>query len=199
MVRVEVITDDAGLARGFVVEIEQTVANRTALNKVLGNRLVDDLQDHFRQRDTEPNKRGWPKSHFWADVAQATQLLRADDDEAVVTIADQRFPIHLYGGTVRPREKKALTIPLHPMAKGKFVRTLEDETGLEIFRPKKKGGQPANILAAIIGDRLVPLYALVTSATIPRDPRALPPLDELASGLAQEARAYLDRQLSKSA
>ena len=55
---------------------------------------------------------------------------------------------------ILPRWRQHLTIPLHPMAKGKKA---EDIDGL--FRPRNK-----NILAKVIDGQLVPIFALVKRA-----------------------------------
>ena len=55
---------------------------------------------------------------------------------------------------ILPRWRQHLTIPLHPMAKGKKA---EDIDGL--FIPKDK-----HILAKVIDGQLVPIFALVKRA-----------------------------------
>lgn len=184
MSAVKVKVEVSGNAVEIVTEIGASVANRRGLNAALGDALESLLIDHF-------SAKGGRK--FWGEIAAATAMddSTLTDDGVTVVVAERRFNLHLYGGTVRPVEKKALTIPLHPMAEGKFVRELERERGLDIFRPNKKGGGKMNILAAVVGGQLVALYALAKSATIKRDPQALPPDSEISAALSAAARDYI--------
>ena len=174
------------------------VRNRRGLNAALGARLEELLFEHFRAKNARGNKRGWPRSNFWLDVARSTQLLKVDEEGAVVQVGDSRFPIHVYGKKgLKPKQAPVLTIPLHPMAKGKFVKDLRAE-GVEIFQPKKKGGGGlANILATKVSGVMVPLYALKDSVDIPKDPDALPRDAEIEDALAEEVNDYLDREIAK--
>lgn len=71
---------------------------------------------------------------------------------------------------ITPKKAKALTIPLSKIAFGKRVKDLR-ASGWNIFRPVGK-----NVLMGTKTARSKPvvLYALVKSATIPRDARLLP-------------------------
>ena len=173
-----------------VAALSDMVTNRRGLHAALGSRLEDILVGHFRSR---------PGEGFWKEVAAATALEEITETSATVVVADRRANVHIYGGTIRPVEKKALTIPVHPMARGKFARELEREQGLELFRPNKKGGGRHDILAANIGGRLVPLYALKKKAVIPRDPQALPPAGDVEAELLEEAKDFLAREVERRA
>lgn len=197
MIRVEVVKDETGAAIGFVVNLERMVENRRGLNAALGARLTDELQDHFRARNLEPNKRGWKKSGFWGEIAESTQLEEVTEDGASVVVADHRLGIHVRGGTIQPVNADNLTIPIHPMAKGRYVRTLEREENLDIFTIPRAGGLPTNVLAAIIGGELVALYVLVPDVHIPQDPRALPGDEALMNALAEEAEDYVSREIRR--
>src|SRR5688572_23363316 len=89
-------------ARSVLVEISGPLENRRELNEVLAHRLADELRDHFRTKNAEPNKKGWSKTNFWSQVAAATAVGEITDESATVSVADQRYNIHLYGGTIRP-------------------------------------------------------------------------------------------------
>ncbi|MEK9752258.1 MAG: hypothetical protein VW338_03475 [Rhodospirillaceae bacterium] len=74
------------------------------------------LVDHFKDRQAEGNKQGWPSQGFWygvtGSVANATAVSSVTKTTATVSIADARFALRLFGGTITPKRKKALTIPL---------------------------------------------------------------------------------------
>lgn len=55
---------------------------------------------------------------------------------------------------ILPRWRQHLTIPLHPMAKGKKAKDIDG-----LFIPKDK-----HILAKVIDGQLVPIFALVKRA-----------------------------------
>lgn len=93
------------------------IKNTRPLMAALGKQLEVDLRKHFRERDAQPNARGWPKKHFWRkEVSTNTALTEVADTRAVVTIASPAFVHKVYGGTVTPKRGKALTIPLSPEA-----------------------------------------------------------------------------------
>lgn len=117
MIRVEINTDEQGL-RSFLVRLDRVIRDRRALNAAVGQRITDELISHFRAKNATPNKLGGARTNFWAEIADATQLTGVTPDGATIAIADQRIPLHIHGGTVRPREKKALTIPLAQRQRG---------------------------------------------------------------------------------
>ena len=88
---------------------------------------------------------------------------------------------------ITPKRAGALTIPLHRVAYGKRVADLRD-TGHVLFRPKGK-----NILAEKSGTgRLRPLYALVRSATVPKDPGLLPARAKFREWTEEAAEQFFD-------
>ncbi|MDR3229468.1 MAG: hypothetical protein LBT53_08695 [Puniceicoccales bacterium] len=91
---------------------------RQPLLSKLGKATEIELRRWFAQRNQEPNANGWPKGHFWARIRRATAFVGADNNTAVVSIADPAFAHKLTGGTIRPRAgRKNIAIPLTPEAK----------------------------------------------------------------------------------
>ncbi len=208
--------------RRIMVQIAGPLQNRRGLNAVLGQRLADELTDHFRGKNREPNKRGWKKTGFWADLAGATAVSSITDDAAVVSVADVRYRIQLYGGTIKPTGgRKFLTIPLVEAANGLSVASYERKTGRELFRighakvlfEKRSRGGDSSLTAAATGRRyrkgtatelplaarqqLRAVYALATQATIKADPTAFPDQAKLLQALNEEAADFLARELTK--
>ena len=170
-------------------------AGRRELMQVLGKGLEGDLQRHFRGRNTEPNKRGWPKQQFWARIRRATAHTSADADGATVTVADPAFAAKVHGArNVRPGPgKRFLTIPLRPEAYG--VRA---SSGLipGLFFLRSRRGRAFLASSEAIGDGKLRLYyRLVPSVNLPADDRALPPRREIQQALIRRTRSHVRRHL----
>lgn len=212
------ITADAADARAFLVRIEGRIRNPKDLNDALGRRLARELQDHFRQRNAEPNKMGAAKTNFWADVAEATGMTEATAAGATVSVAEPRFRIHFYGGTIRPTGgRKWLTIPLIAEARGKRVADYEAQSGNKLFRlpgtrvlvertdqgdrslvgrstgtvRRRAGGFRQVGISGRSQIRLV--YALAAKVTHKKDPRAVPTQAQLVQALGDEADQWAAR------
>lgn len=93
---------------------------------------------------------------FWHSIAEAVDY---DVTANGATIFCEHYAARhkQEGGTIKAKNARALTIPIHRLARGKRVSRLEDE-GYELFRPKG-----TNILATTENGELIPLYALVKS------------------------------------
>jgi|JFJP01.1.fsa_nt_gi hypothetical protein len=217
------ITADTANARSFLVRVEGEIRNPKSLNDALGRRLARELQGHFRARNREPNKMAAPKTNFWKEVADSTVMTQATAEGATVTIAEDRYRIHLFGGTIKPTGgRKFLTIPLVKEARAKRVREYEKQTGRKLFRlpgtgvlveRTDKGADRflANNSTAVIrgktgfrriaiggGSKLRAVYALKPSVRIKSDPRALPPTVNLLGALQDSADKWLARTLAKT-
>ncbi|MDP3851965.1 MAG: hypothetical protein Q8Q59_15795 [Luteolibacter sp.] len=209
------ITSDAEATRNFLVAVEGELTDRRGLNAALGARLADELQSHFRSRNSKPNRMGGMKTNFWEQVAEATQVEEITENAAVVSIAETRYRIHLYGGTIKPTGgRRFLTIPLIKEARSLRVADYEKQTGRKLFRlpgtgvlveRSDAGGERflAQNSSGVIrgktgyrkiaiggGSKLRAVYALKTSVTIKRDPAALPPAEKLLSALQETANAW---------
>ncbi|MDR2981993.1 MAG: hypothetical protein LBV12_07065 [Puniceicoccales bacterium] len=166
--------------------------NRKPLMTMLGGATAIALRRHFRRRNREPNKSGFPKANWWQkEVAQRTALTGADNNSATVTIASAQFPLKFYGGTVKAKRAKYLAIPMHPAAYGKTPRdgTIQ---GLWLVNGKNPGKK---FLARHEGGKLVFYFSLVKSATHRPDPRALPDLEKLTAELVAKTESYLEEKL----
>ena len=217
------ITVDASAARSFVLRVRGSIEDRQALNVEMANRLVTELQAHFVRKNAAPNKMGAPKTGFWQDMADNTQVVGVSADGGTVQAGDYRFNIQLFGGTVFPTGgRKCLTIPLVAEARGLLARDYELESGHRLFTIKGRNalfektdaratehtpsGQTGRVrganrsftvsLAALSGIR--PVYALARSATIPRDPDALPPDADLLNALRDQADKFTSETLQLS-
>lgn len=152
------IVIDAG--NGLDVLLDELVAKLGSLEELhfnWANAFV-----HAAQRNARAKGSG---GGFWEEtVADSVELAEYSADGAVVTIGSEGAHKQ-HGGTVRAKNAKALTIPLHAIARGKRVRELELD-GIDVFRPKG-----TNILAMTgPNGAMVPLYALCRSVTHRAEP-----------------------------
>ena len=174
-------------------EIEGMLKRPEAMWKELGRRAAIELRKWFVARDGEPNKLApGRREHFWAQIRDAVGNPEIFEGGAAVTIADSRYALKVFGGTVVPREAKALAIPMHALAYARRPAVFEDETGHDLFRPKGK-----RVLMAEIGENGAPvvIYLLAKSATVPPDPKALPDPGILESACLDQAERHLARAL----
>jgi hypothetical protein len=70
------------------------------------------VRRNFLTLEGKPNKQGFPKTHFWNDAAKSTllDLSAANSGRAIISINKIGVALQRFGGTVRPVNKKWLTI-----------------------------------------------------------------------------------------
>lgn len=162
--------------------------------KVGANAVANKLKSHFRQRNQEPNKEGWSKSGFWAQIRDSVQQLD-EGNGAVVQINDPRFNLKFFGGTVTAKRGKSLAIPLHEEYKGVLPSTFSRD---KFFFLPTESGENVGILAEALGDnRIRAAYLLRKSTTHQPDPDALPPMAELQQIAVDAMRSFIARELAK--
>ena len=137
-----------------------------------------------------------PTGHL--EQAAASSVWSADDASGRVEISAPGIGRVFRALEIVPKRARALTIPVHALAYGR--RVAEVSRSHEVFRPKRKGGKPANYLAAVIDGRLTPLYVLVRRASVPQERSMLPADDALgkaaASGMLGVIRRAMERKAS---
>ncbi len=199
-------------AKAFLVNVTGVLTKRRELNEALAIRLRREMKEHFAIKNREPNKMNAPKSNFWNQVADATDIGEVTDSGATVTVAEERFNIQLFGGTIFPKKAKALTIPLVVEARGESVASYKLKTGKRLFgipgrnalfQKADRGGATESRVNFTRGrDRsfgvklgarqpLRAIFALAKSATIRKDPTALPSGETLLKALQEEAEDFL--------
>lgn len=160
------------------------------LMKVVGRSAANTLQDHFLKLNRRPNRRGWRKSNFWARIRTATHFVSADATTATVGVADPAFAAKVHGAVIRPKQAKALAIPLTEMAYGKSPRSQDWGAKLS-FIPRKN--KPSLLAIVLKGGEIHPQYVLLKQTRTPADPKALPSADDLWAGIAEDVNDYLER------
>lgn len=132
--------------------------------------------EHLRKKDdgTKPNRRGMPKTNYYADAAKNVEA-SVDGATVRVEIDHPGISLHYEGGTVYPK-KKALAIPIDPAVAG--IWPSEYSQDHQLF--KTPGGALGDAETGKI------LYILLPKATIPADKSVLP-TDEETLKTAEEA------------
>jgi len=173
-----------------------------ALGKVLGRAAANALKHHFRELNTaRPNKLGGSRSHFWNAVAASVQNPRAVSGGITVAISHPHIAQRLFGGTIRPRKKKAIAIPVHASGYGVYPRIypgtlafIPDRSGrnkgylvegeeFTLQRGKRKGEKSKRPKP---GGALI--YVLKGAVSQAADPTVLPPPAIIRQALTAAAR-----------
>jgi hypothetical protein len=136
-----------------VVRVEGIIRNPRGFNRALAERWVRELTDHFIQKNATPNKLGGPRTDFWKGVAADTAVTDVTEKGATITVANQPFRLHLFGGTIVPKKAKALTIPIVPEAHGLMARSYEQKFGRKLFTIGGPGQVPLLFERTAGGDR----------------------------------------------
>jgi len=167
----------------------------------LGKRVEILLRKYFadygRTGNFKTRRRGWPTQHFWdRRIRNATAFTGATEHEATITIADPAFMTHFRGGTIRPKEKGALAIPLQAAAYGKQPSD-KSIPGLFLLRTRKGaylvayGDLFGKSRKGVNRATLHFYWKLMKSVTVPKDPKALPPDTDIEAALLKETEYYL--------
>jgi phage gpG-like protein len=94
--------------------------------------------------------------------------VKSGGDELEAGSTEPHAAIQHAGGTIRPRNKRALTVPINAEAYGKRARDFAD-----LFRIPPGPGEESEdlgILAVRRGDDIVPMFALRGKVTLPARP-----------------------------
>lgn len=178
-------------------EIISKVKNPSAMLKVSGRELANQLKSHFRLKDrTEPNQLSPRRSHFWLAVSRTvSNPMQEGIDSISVSITHPAFAQKVFGGVIRAKAAGALTIPVEERAYGRTAATFEQETGLKLFLLRVgKGSFQKAVLAAKEAKGLVIEYVLKKSVNQDRDPNALPVASALEEAILARAKSYYENE-----
>ena len=181
------------------------LANPRPLHEAMGARMVNFLRTHFRSRQREGNRRGWPHRYFWygtKGVAQLTAMQKADETGAEIAIASPAFAHKVKGGTIEPKRGRALAIPLSAEAykksdQGRIPDVFKDAF---VIRTQKGAFIVRQLFERVTGkkfarSRLQFLFKLVPRVTQAADPHALPPREAVLEMLRRTIDSWAKRNL----
>lgn len=186
---------------GTVARLEKLfdqVKNPRALLAVLGREGANQLKKHFRGKDrTDASRLGEAanrRQHFWLQVERSVQspVVRESSRSVAISINDPRFAQKVFGGLIRAKRVRNLSIPVTPEAYGRAPKVFEKETGLKLIFLKQRD----NILLASVRGlhRLQVEYILTPSVYQKPDPTALPDQQKFEQALVDRGQKVVDRQ-----
>ncbi|QBG47812.1 hypothetical protein EGM51_10570 [Verrucomicrobia bacterium S94] len=168
--------------------IPKTEALRRAYEKGTHRKIMaasgaNVVKAHFLKLEKERH-RGTSPFHFYRQAASSTKG-EVRGRQAVVNIDHVGIGLRRFGGTVRPRIAKYLTIPVDPAAHGRRVREFGDSASWVINRRSGKG-------VVTLGSRV--LYAVTTQAVHRPDPSVLPTDKDIREQVVDDLRVWTDMQ-----
>lgn len=188
------------------------------LHEAAGKGVEVALKGHFKNRQAEGNKRGWPDRYFWSGrqgVAQKTRLTSATNARAVVTIADPRFTMKVNGGTITPKRGKFLALAENEEAYAKsgqgrirdvfpqlkiaidqklgLVLVDSARTKIKIGRPKKDGSRAVANAGNVSGGEI--FFNLAKRSHQKPDPNAMPAEGVLPTAASQAVNDFIQRNV----
>lgn len=175
------------------------------LSPAAGRAVRNVVRDHlFRLNQERPNQLGGKRTNFYTGAGRATQFVM-QGDIAVVSINQVGIRQRFFGGTIRPKTAKYLTIPVHPNAHGKRAREFDLEV---VFG---EGGKPialatkgtlrrevtqtrsGNIRSRNVGRRGEIYYRLVRQVVQQPDVSVLPRPDQTYGAAISAINTEVDR------
>lgn len=170
---VAVRIDMVGGVERRIGRIIRRVEDPTPVARDLGARLVRSWELAFpRTPGHEPSEPGQPPAIQGGDMAASNTFEVRGGGAVLEAGSPLRYAGILHtGGTIRPRHKRALTVPVAPEAYGKRAR---DFRGVELVYIPVDGG-PSGRCKAVLARRrpdgeIEPLFALVGRVTLPARP-----------------------------
>ena len=139
-------------------------------------RVRKHLQEWWLKKDrNEPNKLNpVRRTHFWRTIKESLKEVRTFRAQGRTEIVshDYRLGHKITGGTIRPKNVKALTIPIHPSAYGVRASFLAIAEGVRLFVLKQRNGNA--FLAGKKDGTLIRYYLLRYEVTQAPWPRTMP-------------------------
>lgn len=163
--------------------------------QIAGRAVSNMLRKHFRKVNADnPNKMGARRTNFWDEIAQSVHSPKpVGPDEVHVSISHPVFRQKLYGGTIVPKEKQALTIPVHVDAYARRAFQLEEALGVKLFPWRSENDN--TFLAAEHAGELTLYYLLKKKVTQKPDPNALPADSEFEKTIDEALSDFIDHDL----
>lgn len=170
----KVTIQDNGVSQRLKVA-GKALANKVEFFDFWSERVVQEAQDNALAKGG---------TTFWKSVSAATSVASVTDAGALIVCKHVAGAQKQFGGPIRIKNKKALTIPINALARGKVADDFE-AGGTKLFTPKG-----TNVLGFSEGDLFVGLYVLV-KATKSQRPDPWFPSPERIAQIGNEEAEYL--------
>jgi hypothetical protein len=150
------------------------------------------FRQHLEEKNAQPNKRGWPKTNYYAQASEAT-FAQSDQTAAYVVVAQEGFRQRYFGGTIRPVTRQFLAFPVSASAYGKKPRefTLKVQYLKADIAPEGRAG--TYLVKNGASGQPVPYFRLVKKVTQQPDPTVIPSDQEIV----QVAHETLEDKLAQ--
>jgi len=177
--------------------LEEPVDYRKELFSVGGNALAEGLKRYIRRQadlrhDTARRLGARPTGLLRKGAARITWMASANDATVNVPIVGISRAFHDL--TIRPRNAKALTIPVADAAYGHRVRELQ-RMGWQVFRPRGRDF----LMGRKDGGEAKLLYALRKSVTVRKDRTLLPTDDQVSATITNAMARHHARKVVSAA
>lgn len=157
-----------------------------SVNRVAAEAAGKLVRGWFLSRNTRSQR-----SNYWSQAAEAT-FQESDATSARLVIRHPGVRWHRYGGTIRAKPGKSMSIPLRDAVKGVWPsEKWPDRKDAFVWRRRGKA-----FLAAREGNALRIFYLLVKSVTKAADPSVLPSDAAIAAAASEAIRQLLRRALA---
>ena len=162
--------------------------------------------------NTRPNKDGFPRQHFWAQVRRGVQTPKVMGQSAVVSINHVGLGQRYYGGEIKPKNgSKFLTIPWRSEAYGKRAREFTNLVfrivegigpalvigtgGTKRESVNKKGDKKT--VGVKGGQEGLVMYLLRRKVVQRPDPSVMPTKEEFGQVILKSVTDFLNRLLAR--
>ena len=170
---------------------------------IIGRSANNTIREHlFGLNSSRPNALGGSRTNYYAQAARATQF-QVEGESVIVSINQIGIAQRYFGGTIKPKKAKYLTIPARAEAHGKRAGEFNDL--VVVFG---RGGQPIGLARAwqtkigqnksgqtvsrgIAGGEI--LFWLVKEVTQQADKSVLPEDGTMTEAINRDVASYLDR------
>lgn len=142
------------------------------------------VKAHFADLERSRH-RGTSPFHFYGKATRATSH-RVQNGTAVVAIDHEGIQLRRFGGTVKPRNGKYLTLPVDPVAHGRRIREFSGEKLNWIIN--KQRGTGVVLLAGKV------LYALTQKTEHKPDPSVLPTDSQILDQVTDDLHVWTNSQ-----
>lgn len=140
--------------------------------------------------------RGKGGRRFWREIARSVRVRSVGADTVSVHTAHVAGAQKEFGGTIRPKNAKALTIPVSDEARGKRASEFEGG-GRDLFVLGRDKGDTIGLLGYSEGNRFHALFVLRKRVVQDPDPWWPTPAQTLRTG-NDEASRWAQRELGRA-
>lgn len=184
---------------------------------VAGEAVANRIRFRFQELEaTRPNKKNWPRQHFWADAYKSVQNPSRRAGAVTISINHLGVALRLFGGDTEPVTAKWLTIPATADAYGMRAREfgtlsfgfavneyghfqaalIERAHSLVRFGGKRKDGtrsvtQTASVLQHV-------KFWLTKHTHHEPDPTVLPTEEQMAKAAVDRADFFIQRKIAET-